>query len=358
MLNIWERYFLTEFLKTFFLFLLLFFGLYVVIDYATHAATFYRNLGAFFWINVSKYYLAEFTHRLDVLLPFALLTATVRTLSNFNTHNELVALMCSGVSLKRLTTPFIAVALICTGIVYANEEWFLPEAAQILQQMSESRSSERHKKAKLSAVNSVLLEDHSILLFQDYHPDTKELFDIFWIRNINDIYHIRQLSLSIPPVGHSVDHLVRNAKGQIVMSQSLDTLSFPEMQIPAEGLVSVFNAPEIQPLSTLIDNLPAESELSNEKDAHTTAILLRKLWMPWLCVLAVMIPAPFCWQYSRNIPLFLIYAVGIFGLIAFYLLTNATVLLGRRQVLPPFWIVSTPFFLAFGYAAWLFTRMK
>lgn len=357
-MKIWERYFLMSFLKTLFLFLFLFFGLYVIIDYATHAAAFYKNLGGSVWIDVTKYYTAEFMHRLDVLLPFALLTTTIRTLTLFNTNNELVALMCSGLSMKRLSSPFIAVALICTALIYANEEWFLPQASQILQHMDEHRSSQRHKKAQLSAIKSLPLEDQSILLFQRYDAEKNILCDVCWIRSIDELYRIQELSLSSPPEASVVDHLIRNSQGKLILADSSLKTLLPNLHLASAKTHSSLIAPEVQPLSSLMHHLPEQDLPSNEKEAHRLSVLIHKLWMPWLCLLAVIIPIPFCWRYSRTSPLFLIYSLAIFSLIAFYLLTNASVLLGRRQLLPPLWAISPPFLLASSYAFGRFLRMR
>ena len=69
----WERYFIKQTLKTFFLFICCFYSLYVLIDYATHLHHFHHSKTAFQWQVVFFYYLFDFIKLLEVLIPFALL---------------------------------------------------------------------------------------------------------------------------------------------------------------------------------------------------------------------------------------------------------------------------------------------
>ena len=373
MLKIWEHYFFKEFTKTVVGFLAVFFGLYILIDYASHAASFYKTSSQFQWTDAFQYYASELLYRLEVLLPFALLAGTIKTLSALNTHNELVALISSGLSLKRLALPFLTVALLCTGFMYINTQFFLPAASPILKQMEEHRSSERHQKAKLTAVQNLSLEDNSLLLFQRYDAPSNALIDAYWIRSIDDIYRIKTLYIKADepsdkfldrsplhhsPLGRCVDHFTRSATGELILVEKLPTKEFLELHFGPHIFSTTLIPPETQSLSQLTALLPSEEEIVNEKEAQLLTIFIRKLWMPWLCLLAVLGPMPFCWRYARNSPLFLIYAISIFSLFGFYLLINASAVLGKRQILSPLWAISSPFIGAFTWAFLNFFRMK
>jgi lipopolysaccharide export system permease protein len=74
--KIWERYFVAEFLKTFLLFLLGFYGLYALIDYSVHVNSFNYIRFTDQWKMIVLYYGSEFINRSDVIVPFGLLIAT------------------------------------------------------------------------------------------------------------------------------------------------------------------------------------------------------------------------------------------------------------------------------------------
>src|SRR5262245_5420866 len=87
--TIWGRYFVKETLKVLILFIVCFYGLYVLIDFSSHATSYHHHHIRFRLSELTSYYLSDFVKRLDVLLPFALLISTIKTLCSLNVHNEL-----------------------------------------------------------------------------------------------------------------------------------------------------------------------------------------------------------------------------------------------------------------------------
>src|ERR1700722_2577297 len=86
--TIWGRYFLSQMLKCFFLFIFCFYGLYMLIDFSSHATHFHHSHQAILWKEVGLYYLADFSKRVEVLIPFALLISTIKVLTSLNQHHE------------------------------------------------------------------------------------------------------------------------------------------------------------------------------------------------------------------------------------------------------------------------------
>lgn len=355
--KIWERYFLKEFFKTAIFFITCFYGLYVLIDYANHRASFHHNHTPFQWQEVALYYLSEFVLRIEILLPFALLIATIRTLCALNQHHELIAMLSCGISLRTLLRPFLIVSLFVTGFVYINTEFFLPAAMNELKHIQEGRSRKKIKYQDMLAAQHIILEDGSTFLFQSYHTEENRFFDVYWIRNVNDIYRMKYLTVSAPPVGYSVDHLVRNSKNELATAESLPTHRFPHLKFNQKTLFETVTAPEELSLSSLWEKLPSDAS-KNEKDAQILATFYRKMIIPWFCLLAVLAIAPFCIRTSRNLPVFFIYAGSIFGLVALYLSLGAFVVLGKRQIIDPFLGIALPFLALTAYLGWRFTRMR
>jgi Predicted permeases len=347
--TIWERYFLRETLKTFALFLFCFYGIYALIDYSNHASSFKHY--HFTILDVLKFYAYEFVSRMDVLIPFAILIACVRTLCSLNTHNELVALMASGITMKRLLLPFVAVGLFFTGIVYIGTEVLQPMAAKYNTQLDHSRAKAKQKKHL--PIQQLALEDNSSLIFQSYDTNSQYFFDTYWVRSVDDIYRIRKLyPYAEIPKGEVVERLQRNPQGNLVPTESHAEITFPTMRFNKEKLLNTVTTPDSQSLSTLKQQLPSHDEKLNEKEARLLTTYYYKWAIPWLCLLAVLAPAPFCVRFSRTLPVFFIYALSIFGLVSFYLVMDAAAVLGERQVASPLvaiWLPFTAFFTFFGY---------
>jgi lipopolysaccharide export system permease protein len=359
MMKIWERYFLREVLKSFFFFILIFYGLYVLIDYSSHSSSFQYSHSRFKLYEIAVYYLFQFVERMEVLIPFGLLIATIRTLTNLNIHNELVALMASGVKIRTLLRPFILVGLAMVMLMYINTQFWMPYASQRMNHIEQKHRSQKNKTTQTLAVQNLALKDQTSVIFQNYDSIEKKLIDAFWIRDIDDIYRIKYLyPYHEIPTGHFVEHLQRGPGGQLTIVETSDVKQFPEMHFHKRDLFQGMIAPEDESLTDLWKKLPQNLSITSEKESETLSVFYHKLIMPWLCLLAVIGPAPFCVRYNRNMPLFFIYALSIFGLVAVYLVLDSTQILGKRQILEPWLAILIPFFVCSAGASYKYVRLN
>ncbi len=353
----WERYFIFQTLKTFFLFIFCFYTLFVLIDYTTHLNYFHSSTSTFQWKTVFLYYLFDFVKHIEILIPFAVLISTVKTLTNLNVHNELVALLASGLKLKRLLLPFILLSLFFTFLLYVNTEILLPNALKELKTFSIAKASASNKKSAKPILH-LSLEDGSTLIFQDYNSVEQHFTDSYWVRSIDDIYRIKFLYPKAIAEGHFVDHLTRDHEGRLMNRASFEKITLNEMRFNKQTLFDSITSAEEQSFSDLQAKLPAFSEIKSEKQAQLVTNFYYKLAMPWLCLLTVIAPIPFCVRFTRHLPLFMIYAWSIFGLVAFYIVMNSGLILGERQVVSPAIAIFVPFGLFFGIFGLRYLRLK
>lgn len=358
MTKIWSRYFLKEIFSVFFLFLGCFYGLYIVIDYTNHASVFHHQQSHFAWGTFALYYVDEFVHRSDVLVPFALMIATVRTLTKLNQTNEITALRAAGLSLSTLAKPFMYVGLLFTMLLYANEQWVIPRSMSALKQVHDKHSSLKRKDQRNLAAQHLVLQDDTTLIFQYFDSTTNLFFDAYWVRGSGDIYRIKSLDpYKETPQGQHVDHLVRTPQGQLLVDASVDELSFPEMHFNKKTLLDTLTPPEDLSLTKLWGKWPEGGKIKSDKDAQVITALHRKLASPWLCFLAVIAPIPFCVRFSRQIPVFFLYALNIFGLVFVYLILDSAQVLGKRQFFDPVLSIWGPLLLFFSVFGWRLCRL-
>lgn len=356
---IWERYFLKQFAAIFFLFLFCFYGLYILIDYASHTSALSQHHIQIHWHDIVRYYLYVFASRAEILLPLALLIAFVKTVCTLNAHQELVALMASGTSLKTLMRPFLLMGLFCMGMMYANEQFLLPEALKKLRRIEDATKHQKTRHAPPLTVRQVKFEDGSLLIYQDYDTAKERFFDVYWIPSIDHIYRIKYLSpYQTVPTGFFVDELVRQPNGELLQQASYPAFAFASMQFNQELLQSTILEADMLSLTDLVEQADQISSASNEKESKVLTALYWKLAIPWLCVLAILAPAPLCVRFSRQLPIFLIYVCSLFGLIAFYMLMDAAQVIAKRQVLSPLWAIWVPFLSVFGFFSWRFAKMN
>lgn len=358
-IKIWERYFIRHFIQMFFLFLSCFYGLYVLIDYASHTSTFANHHVQISWQEIARYYLYVFASRAEILLPLALLIAFVHTICSLNTHHELVAFMASGFSIKTLMRPFMILGLLCVFLMYANEQFLLPDALHKLRRIEDATKHKKSRRTAKMAVHHLILEDGSLLIFQDYDTAKERFFDAYWIQSIDSIYRIKYLSPILPtPIGYFVDHLARQPNGEIFQKAAYHELSLPNLKFNAELLQSTLIEPDILTLSQLSEEIFNISQDLTEKESKILTAFYWKLVMPWLCLLAIIAPAPYCVRFSRNLPIFFIYVCSLFGLIAFYMFMDAAQVIAKRQVIAPFWAICGSFMIMFSYFTWRFSKLQ
>lgn len=339
----WQRYFILEYLKTFFFILLLIFALYSLIDFSSKKAAFSLSLTQVLW-----YYLYSFSKELTVLLPFSAMLAVIKCVADMNRNRELVALLASGTSLKTLLRPFFILGVILSIFSLANQEFFYPKAMGFIHQMEALKLKAKKNKDPLIAVKSTHLNDGSTLLYTSFDPITNSLVDVVWIRGINDIYKMGSLSLSEDtPLGFEVDHFARE-------NGTLSVLSYEKRQVfsdlPQREEILIDNLVEQQELSlTALATLasPFSLNCTSEKECGVQTSFLLRVLLPWINLMAVIGPLPMLVRYTRSQPLFLIVGLSIFSLVFVFLLLEAAAILGKRQAIPPTLALLVPFLTIF-----------
>ena len=344
-IKIWERYFLREFSKVFFLLLASFYFIYVLIDYSTHSHHF--SQAGFSFPKIALYYLHHFSKRADFLLPLAILLATIRTLCTLNTSNELVALLASGISYQRLLVPFLTVSLACSALLYVNFEFIAPRSLHFLQESEDALFSKENKNSQSGELKHFNLSDNSSVIYQWYDSSKKEFFDVYWIKDWDNIYYIKYLyPYSEKPIGRFVDHLTRSGDQQLTRSASYDTRVMKEMSFNLSSLFSEITPPKHRAISKLWTSLSSTKLFYTDKEAQIVAALYYKLVSPLLCILVVLAVSSSCMQVTRYLPTFFICCIAIFGFLAFYTLLDASYILAENQVFPPLIIMLAPVSLA------------
>ncbi len=325
-MKLWQRYLLKKIVGTFsFLLLCLFVG-YVLIDLSIHGVKFFSRGDA---LTLLKYYVYQFAVHLELFVPLTFLLTTLKVLFDLGGHLELVALQSGTLSTKRLLLPFFAVAVALTSLCYANSEWFAPNAIFTTRTMKPKKTH--------TSLHMLALEDRSELVYQRFDPAKKELFDVFWVRSSNDIWHMKTLSLaSWPPTGFGADHLVRTKL--VEKTESFEERTFAEIPLKTEAPFAPFIPPENRPLSTLWKQRGTKQAKSASIASHMHA----KLAMPLLPVLTLVAIAPFGVRFSRKRFPLIMTALSLFAFVTWTTLFESFLILGENQVLPAVVALWTP----------------
>ncbi|MBI3211987.1 MAG: LptF/LptG family permease [Simkania negevensis] len=346
--KLWQRYLLKEILKVFFLFLFLFYLLHSLIDYSMHMQEIVKEQ-EIFWLDFVFYYLARLSEHLDLLLPLALLVASIKVLTSLNKNHELLAFQTGGISLHRFSSPFFLIAFACSLLTYANFEYFTPFSLNYIEHFERSHfKRKKGEKENERFLSSLSLEDGTTIIYQRANKEKNELFDLFWILSADEVWHMQKLLLSQPyPQGFFVDHLKRSKEGEIEKVASYENLFFKTLSIDLSLTTPFEKSIKNRSISELFHLIRKGSFQMQEHLKEMKTHLYFKLIAPFFTPLALIGVIPFSVRFNRHFPLFLLFSLAIFSFIAFCSLIDGFVILGETQLLPPYVATFSLPFLAF-----------
>lgn len=323
-----------------------FYFFYVLIDYSAHTKVFHNEGVALF--EIFLYYAFQFTKRAEMFLSVAVMIATIKVLTTSQMRLEILALSCGGIGFKKILRPFLWIALACSLLLYANIQFLQPYAVSKIDAFERHYFKKREKKHSFKPVNALILEDNSLLLYQDFDREKQAFFDVFWLKNREHLFRIKYLyPYEKKPLGKYVDSLMRTKEGAFVKLASDKEILFPEMHFESNTLFTAVHPPAMQSISQLAHRLGGKQTFygvrkMSDREAEAATFFYYKVTLPLICLLAVIGPAPYCLRFSRQLPLFLIYASSLCLIVTFFTLIHSLVILGQSQVVPPLLAILAP----------------
>ena len=134
-MKILDKYIIKNFVKGYVITLMVLIGLCIVIDLFIHLDEFAENVdlgtGAVVG-NIFSYYSVRSALYFRDLAGFITIIAAVFSLGKMTRNNELIAVMASGVSLKRIITPILLLAVLFTALLVIDQEFIIPRLANQL----------------------------------------------------------------------------------------------------------------------------------------------------------------------------------------------------------------------------------
>ncbi|SHL70334.1 LptF/LptG family permease [Hymenobacter psychrotolerans] len=127
MLRILDKYILKKFLTAFFFTVVVLVMVICVIDFTEKNDDFIQhNLGA--WKIITEYYVNLFPYYANLLSPITVFIAVVFVTAQLAARTEIVAILASGVSFKRLLVPYMMGSLVLAVVTVALTGWIIPNA--------------------------------------------------------------------------------------------------------------------------------------------------------------------------------------------------------------------------------------
>jgi len=170
-MKLFDRYIIRQFLSTALFSLLAVLVIFIVIDAMEKLDDFIDKQAA--WHVIILYYVYFVPEIIKLIIPVAMLLASLFVTARLSTQSEWTALKSSGVSLYRLLVPYLAVAVLVSIVSVYFNGWIVPFANK--KKFTIERIFLRKDIVTASAANIYVQDSPTRILSLGYFDDSRDL---------------------------------------------------------------------------------------------------------------------------------------------------------------------------------------
>ena len=156
-MRILDRYIVREFLYSLLFILVTFIVIVFLVDVIERLDRFVDNAVPL-WVIV-QFYLLYIPEKVRLILPAAMMIASLYVMHKFRRSGELTAIRSNGVSMRRTFFPLLVTALLICGInLLSNEWWPMPQTSRARRDLARTHIN-RQPSGNLSHLRNITLQD-------------------------------------------------------------------------------------------------------------------------------------------------------------------------------------------------------
>jgi lipopolysaccharide export system permease protein len=328
--------------------------------------------------DIAEYYFLTFPEFLTLVLPIALLLALLYALTNHARHQEITAIRAAGVSLWRMSLPYLGVGFLASLALFATNEFWVPATAT-----RANTIMKRHQAPDPSAPGP---NEYRNVIF-DNTRDGRRWHIGVWNSETGEmrdpkVYPIAQDSSKLWELGADRARRINgvwtlyNVHGHRKAAAPNDApvplpgtnvLAFPEFSETPEEINSEIKIQDNMslratrkadmPIKDILNYLRLHPNLSRANQFWLYTKLEGRLAAPWTCLVVVLIAIPFGAVGGRR-NVYVGVASSIIICFVYFVLLLLGLALGTSGRLPA-WLAAWFPNLAFGLAGlWLTARVR
>lgn len=347
--RILRRYVLFEFLRLFSLSLSSLVFIYLIVLFFQKMNIFTKNqapLHLIFEYLLYKIPLVTF----QWTMPYAILLATLLTLGNLSRHSELTAMKAGGVSLYRITFPFLVVALILSFLSFLSNEYLVPYTNAKTKYLLDVRVRKEEPSSFFKNYKIWYWSENQIFNIQVLDSQLMVLKGLTLYQVDNDFRCTQRVDAREAKWIDGKWRLYKGAVRSFGQDGSIQTVPFREMEFPLKENWESFRKLEQHSAELSYTKLATYIRRIRAAGYDSTRYLVdlySKLSYPFLNLVMVLIGIPFGLKAPRSGGVAL--NVGISVLVAFIYGIFFYVFLsfGKSGILSPFVSAWTPTVLFF-----------
>jgi lipopolysaccharide export system permease protein len=175
-----DRYILKKFLSAFFFVVLVLISIIVVIDFTEKNDDFIkRNADAH--SIIFDYYLNFIPYYANLLSPITVFIATVFVTAQLASRTEIIAILSSGVSFRRVMVPYLIGSAIIGAIIFYLNGWVIPDANKVRVEFEKKYLKDQFYNVDRNIHRKVAPELYAYMESYDNSRDVGYRFTLEWI---------------------------------------------------------------------------------------------------------------------------------------------------------------------------------
>jgi lipopolysaccharide export system permease protein len=292
-------------------------------------------------------------------LPYAILLATLLTLSILSQHSEITAFKTGGISLYRITLPLFFTALLMSFLSFLGNEYLVPFTNQGVRNLLEVDVRKERPSSFFKNYKIWYRSDHHIFNIQLLDP-RKKVLKGFTLYQFDDSFRcIQRIDAREARYINGSWRFYQGTLRRLDENRSMSATPFDEMEFPLKETWESFQKiarPSEEMSYTELRTYIQQIQSSGYDATRYLVDFYAKLSHPFLNLIMVLIAIPFALKTSRSGGV--AFSIGLSVLIGFVygVVYYISLSFGKSGVLPPFVAAWTPTVL-FGLAG-IFTLMS
>lgn len=325
------------------------------------------------FMDVVAYYVVTLPEILaSTVIPIALLLAALYALTLLNRHNELTAMRAAGISLWRLSLPYLAVGVAGGALVFALNEYWVPQVSDKSKEIMERRKDPGHDNNWTGRLDFHNDADHHHWMLEHFNKVTSEMVGpkLKWDSPDGSSHFIAAKSAIYTNGLWRFDMVERwdrapseefymQSTNKVFETNMIETPASirTEIRVSAMTATDAAKGPQLS-IRELHNYLRWHPHLDREKRWPLLMTQLQgRMAEPFTCLAVILIALPFGAQAGRR-NVFVGVAGSIFICFGYFILQRVSFGLGVGGYLPPVMAAWLPNILFGGAGLVLICRMR
>ena len=326
--------------------------------------------------DIARYYLVKTPELLVTVLPVALLLALLYALTNHARHNEMIAMRAAGLSLARISVPYLAVGLLLSLILFYLNERLVPDSSERAAAIKKGSKRDATEDVWQRRVNFRNARENRIWNITAFNTETYELLEphVGWSLpdgtrkqliasrggRTNDSWVFYDLQLYTYPPNVDFDRAAARPMrtNQLVLPELTETPQDIQLQLKFQGMNAIDAAKRTQLSLAEIHYLREHLELNRRDRALLETQFHARLAQPWTCLVVALVALPFGASTNSRRNVLVGVASSIFIVFVYFVLLRIGLALGTGGYIKPWLAAWLPnaFFASMGL--WLTWKVK